>query len=199
MRLADRLLTIVVTATLTSAAWIVVGGGWLTEQYGGGTSVASTDGARRPMAMQGGWVIPVQGVVATDLSDTFTDPRGEEGEEERTHQALDIMAPAGTPVQAAAAGRVEKLFTSRAGGLTIYIRSADGRMLHYYAHLQSYAPGLAEGQQVQAGQVVGTVGATGNADAAAPHLHFAVLRTTPDSEWWEPARAINPYPLLGGG
>ena len=71
----------------------------------------------------------------------------------------------------------------------------DGRQR---LHRPRGAPGLAEGQQVRAEQVIGTVGATGNADPGAPHLHFAILRTTPDAEWWEPARAINPYPLLSG-
>jgi murein DD-endopeptidase MepM/ murein hydrolase activator NlpD len=71
-------------------------------------------------------------------------------------------------------------------------------MLHYYAHLQAYAPGLREGQRVRAGQRLGTVGTTGNADAATPHLHFAVLRTSADAEWWEPGSALNPYRLLGG-
>jgi peptidoglycan LD-endopeptidase LytH len=197
MRGAERLKTIIVTAALTSAAWIVVGGGWIARNSGnaaGSPAIASGDAAISAR----GWIIPVQGSTAADLSDTFDDPRGGNGEEERTHEALDIMAPAGTPVLAAADGRVEKLFTSRAGGLTIYVRSTDGRLLHYYAHLQSYAPGLTEGQQLRAGQVIGAVGSTGNADAGAPHLHFAVLRTSPDADWWEPTRAINPYPLLGG-
>jgi murein DD-endopeptidase MepM/ murein hydrolase activator NlpD len=139
--------------------------------------------------------IPVAGVAPGQLVDTFADERGGG---ERLHEALDIMAPAGTPVIAAAAGTVEKLFHSAAGGNTIYVRSPDRRTLHYYAHLQGYAPGLKEGQQVQAGTPLGEVGSTGNASPEAPHLHFAVLRTTPDAEWWEPAKAVDPYPLLGG-
>ena len=115
---------------------------------------------------------------------------------ERRHEALDIAAPAGTPIIAAAGGRLEKLFRSDDGGNTVYVRSADGRTLYYYAHLQAYAPGLEEGERVDRGQALGTVGSSGNADPAAPHLHFAVMRTTPDAEWWEPATAINPYPLL---
>lgn len=214
MRFFDRLLTIVITATLTSAAWIVVGGGWTPQQptsEGEAPTAATADAARagagagpgrrtasRFVPAPGAWIIPVQGVAAADLVDTFDDRRGADEGEDRTHEALDIMAPAGTPVLAATAGRVEKLFTSRAGGLTIYIRAADERTLMYYAHLQSYAPGLAEGQQVRTGQVLGRVGSTGNADAGAPHLHFAILRTSPDADWWEPTRAINPYPVLSG-
>jgi murein DD-endopeptidase MepM/ murein hydrolase activator NlpD len=117
---------------------------------------------------------------------------------ERRHEALDIAAPAGTPVIAAAEGRVEKLFRSDDGGNTVYIRSADRRTIYYYAHLQGYSPDLEEGKPVERGQRLGTVGATGNADPSAPHLHFAIMRTAPDAEWWEPATAINPYPLLAG-
>jgi murein DD-endopeptidase MepM/ murein hydrolase activator NlpD len=106
------------------------------------------------------------------------------------------MAPAGTPVVAADAGTVEKLFLSEAGGNTIYVRSTDRRTIHYYAHLQAYAAGLAEGQPVRRGQRLGTVGSTGNADPAAPHLHFAILRIAPEAHWWEPTTAIDPFPLL---
>ena len=130
---------------------------------------------------------------AEQLGDTFTDERGGG---ERLHEALDIMAPRGTRVLAAAPGTVERLFQSQAGGNTIYVRSNDRRTIHYYAHLDAYAPGLEEGDRVSRGEVIGTVGSSGNASEEAPHLHFAILRTTPDAEWWEPATAINPYPLL---
>lgn len=202
MRFFDRLLTVIITATLTSAAWIMIGGGWTPQRQGTDSreSVPSTtpvpESASRFVAAPGTYTIPVQGVAAVDLVDTFDDRRGED--EGRAHEALDIMAGAGTPVLAAADGRIEKLFTSRAGGLTIYTRAADGRTLLYYAHLQAYAPGLAEGRQVRGGQVLGAVGATGNADSGAPHLHFAILRTSADAEWWEPARPINPFPVLTG-
>lgn len=139
--------------------------------------------------------IPVAGVRPEQLSDTFAQAR-EQGL--RSHDAIDIPAPRGTPVLAAAAGRVEKLFLSKPGGKTIYIRSGDGRRIYYYAHLDQYAPSLSEGQQVSAGQVLGAVGSTGNADPSVPHLHFAVMQTDPDARWWEPALAINPYPLLRG-
>ena len=138
--------------------------------------------------------IPVAGVTATQLADTFSDER----DGTRLHEALDIMAAAGTPVVAAASGTVERLFQSDAGGNTVYVRSPDRQTIHYYAHLQDYAPGLSEGQSVQRGQRLGSVGSSGNADPAAPHLHFAILRTTRDAEWWEPATAVNPYPLLRG-
>ena len=134
-------------------------------------------------------------VRAGQLADTFAQAR--EGGL-RVHDAIDIPAPIGTPVLAAAPGRVEKLFASKAGGNTIYQRSPDGGTIYYYAHLDAYAPGLAEGQTVRAGQGIATVGSTGNADPLAPHLHFAVLRTRAGAKWHQAATPLNPYPLLGG-
>lgn len=188
----DRLLTVAVTATLTSAAWIVYGAN-LTGAQPTPPATARPKAAGTTQVLNGSLQIPVQGVAAPDLIDSFTDRRDQE---QRPHEAIDIPAPAGTPVLAAAAGTVEKLFQSKAGGLTVYVRSPDRRWIHYYAHLQAYASGLAEGQQVKPGQHLGTVGSSGNADVAAPHLHFAVLHTDPASHWWEPASPINPYPLL---
>ena len=141
-------------------------------------------------------LIPVLNIRAVDLSDTYSDARGGAAQ---LHEAIDIMAPKGTSVQAAAPGVVEKLYSSQAGGKTIYIRSPDRETIHYYAHLDQYAEGLREGQQVRRGQRLGSVGSSGNASDQAPHLHFAILQTTPDAEWWEPANAVNPFPLLTGG
>ncbi len=142
-----------------------------------------------------GLIIPVRGVRPGQLTDTFTQAR--EGGL-RVHDAIDIMVPRGTLVLAAAPGIVEKLFTSKAGGLTLYQRSLDRRTTYYYAHLDSYAPGLRQDQPVRTGQVIGAVGSTGNANPFAPHLHFAVLQTRPEAKWYEPTVAINPYPLLTG-
>lgn len=138
-------------------------------------------------------LVPVQGVTASQLQDTFGDARGEE----RRHEALDIMAPAGTPVLAVADGHVEKLFDSERGGLTVYQFEPSGRWCYYYAHLQAYAPGLAEGAQLRRGDVIGYVGSSGNADPAAPHLHFAVFALTPERQWWT-GTPVNPYPLFAG-
>ena len=137
--------------------------------------------------------IPVAGVDADQLEDTFDDARSEG----RVHDAIDIPAPRGTPVIAAASGTVEKLFESRNGGHTIYIRRPSNRWIDYYAHLDSYAPGLAEGQKVRRGEMIGRVGATGDASPEAPHLHFAVNSMAPGENWWQ-GRAVNPYPLLKG-
>ncbi|MET0654765.1 MAG: M23 family metallopeptidase [Pseudoxanthomonas sp.] len=138
-------------------------------------------------------LLPVQGVTREQLLDTFTDARSQG----RSHDAIDIMAPAGTPVLAVADGHIEKLFTSERGGLTIYQFEPSGRLAYYYAHLQSYADGIAEGQQVRRGQVIGYVGSTGNANPAAPHLHFAIFLLGPERNWWQ-GQAINPYPILMG-
>ena len=134
--------------------------------------------------------IPVAGVKAADLVDTFTAPRGD-----RLHHALDIIVPQGSPVLAAADGTVEKLFVSEDGGNTIYVRSPDGARMYYYAHLLGYQPGLVERAFVRAGQQIGTVGATGNANPAVPHLHFQILQVQPGDPWWK-GTPVNPYPIL---
>ena len=115
----------------------------------------------------------------------------------RPHDAFDTMAPPGTPVLAVPDGTVEKLFDSKRGGLTIYQFEPSGRLAYYYAHLQRYADGLAEGQAIRRGQVIGYVGSTGNANPAAPHLHFAIFVLGPERRWWE-GTASNPYPILTG-
>ena len=138
-----------------------------------------------------GLLLPVQGIAASALVDTFSDARSGG----RIHDAIDIMAPEGTPVVAVADGTVEKLFDSKLGGLTLYQFNADRTLAYYYAHLQGYAPGIAERQAIRRGQVIGYVGSTGNANPEAPHLHFAVFQLGPEQRWWE-GTAVNPYPLL---
>lgn len=136
--------------------------------------------------------IPVDGVEVTQLVDTFSEGRGD-----RVHEAIDIVAPRGTPVVAVDDGTVVKLFDSKRGGLTVYQFDPTGKYAYYYAHLQGYAPGLAEGKAVERGDLIGYVGTTGNASPATPHLHFAVFALGPEKRWWQ-GTAINPYPLLGG-
>ena len=118
-------------------------------------------------------VIPVSGVVASQLYDTFGELRGGT----RQHEALDILAARGTPVLSAASGRVLKLFDSKAGGLMVYAADSSERFILMYGHLDAYAPGLAEGQTLRRGQQIGTVGTTGNAPPGTPHLHFAIARS----------------------
>ena len=138
-------------------------------------------------------VIPVRGERRDRLIDTFTQAR--EGGM-RAHNAIDIIAPRGTPVIAAAAGQVEKLFVSARGGNTVYVRSPDRTLIYYYAHLDAYAPGLAGKKLVRQGEPLGTVGFSGDASPEAPHLHFEIQQTTPDAGWWKGKVQLNPYPLL---
>jgi len=140
-----------------------------------------------------GLLVPVQGIGPAQLRDTFTDARSEG----RVHDAIDILAPAGTPVLAVADGTVEKLFRSERGGLTVYQFAPGGQYCYYYAHLQRYAEGLAEHQAITRGQVIGYVGSTGNASPDAPHLHFEIHRLGPEKQWWK-GQPLNPYPLLRG-
>ena len=228
LNITERVLTVVVTATLTSAVWIVAGGS-LIENADSQSQLKTTrpaDAAPSPAAVaalpvdpaeKAGEVtrstvslnettssnasesetrdllIPVLNIRPSDLTDTFMDSRSGG---DRLHEAIDIMAPKGTSVLAAAPGQIEKIFESEAGGKTIYIRSNDGQTIHYYAHLDNYAEGLNEGQRIRRSQRLGSVGSTGNASKEVPHLHFAIFRTTKDAKWWEPANAVNPYPLL---
>jgi len=140
--------------------------------------------APRPM------IVPVAGVDRSAMRDMFDEVRGN-----RRHEAIDIMAPRGTPVVATDDGFVRKLFTSIPGGLTVYEFDPDQRFCYYYAHLDRYAAGLHEGQVVQRGEILGYVGTSGNAPIAAPHLHFALIRLDADRRWWK-GTYVNPYPLL---
>jgi murein DD-endopeptidase MepM/ murein hydrolase activator NlpD len=195
--------TVVVTAILTSTVWIFVyniktapdglepAGRVAEVDPVGAPPVAIAEGL---IVGPAGLAIPVAGVRQGDLLDTYTQSRAGG----RAHDAIDIMAPAGTPVLAAAPGTVEKVyFSDGGGGNTVYVRSDDGRWTYYYAHLQSYAPGLAEGQRLRQGQLIGRVGSSGNASPEGPHLHFAINRMEPGQRWWD-GEPVNPYPLLAG-
>jgi murein DD-endopeptidase MepM/ murein hydrolase activator NlpD len=116
----------------------------------------------------------------------------DEGRPGHAHEAVDILAPRNTPIHAVDDGAIAKLFQSKAGGTTIYQYDPSGRYVYYYAHLESYAPGLREGQRVSRGDVVGYVGTSGNAPPNTPHLHFAVFELDADRRWWK-GRAIDPY------
>lgn len=159
----------------------------------GDAGVATPGAVERLQTAPSGLIVPVVGVAPGDLVDTFDDARSEG----RRHDAIDILAPRGTLVVAAAAGTVVRLFTSERGGLTVYILGEDRRTVFYYAHLDAYAPGLAAGQPVRAGRAVGTVGDTGNAVPGNTHLHFAIWRIHDPAQFWD-GEAVNPYPLLGG-
>ncbi|MEO6139007.1 MAG: M23 family metallopeptidase [Luteimonas sp.] len=137
-------------------------------------------------------LIPVAGITADQLTDTFNDMRGGGT---RRHEAIDIMASRGTPVLAASDGKVAKLFTSVPGGLTIYEFDPTTTYAYYYAHLDHYASDLTDGKQLKRGDVIGYVGSTGDASPDAPHLHFAITQLGPEKQWWK-GTAVDPYPLL---
>jgi murein DD-endopeptidase MepM/ murein hydrolase activator NlpD len=139
-------------------------------------------------------LIPVEGVKPEQLQDTFKAARSEG----RIHDAIDIIAPRGTPVLAATDGRVVKLFNSAKGGITFYqLASADEHYVLYYAHLERYADGLAEGHVARRGETLAYVGDTGNAAPGNTHLHFQIYRVADPRHFWT-GENINPYPLLRG-
>ena len=141
-------------------------------------------------------IVPVAGIDSRSLRSNWGEARGGGT---RGHQGLDIMAPAGSPVLAAADGAIEKLyFSNGGGGVTLYQRSADGGWMFYYAHLRGYAPGMAEGRRVRAGETIAFVGDTGNAGTGNYHLHFGVAMMAPGERWWQ-GTPVDPYPLLAGG
>ncbi|MEM9554520.1 MAG: M23 family metallopeptidase [Acidobacteriota bacterium] len=150
---------------------------------GGSSDIVYLDELRRRRL-----TVPVEGVDEGDLYDSFDDPRSGG----RIHHALDIMAPRGTPVLAADHGTIARKHEGRLGGLSLYQVDRQGLFSYYYAHLDTYAPGLAEGDSVRRGQVLGTVGSTGNADSSAPHLHFAVYVLGPEASVWR-GDPLNPF------
>ncbi|HKP75464.1 MAG TPA: M23 family metallopeptidase [Longimicrobiaceae bacterium] len=138
-----------------------------------------------------GLAIPVAGVRRQELRDSFHAPRSGG----RQHLGIDIMAPEGTPVLAAAGGVIVKRDSSALGGISLYERGHDGATIYFYAHLSRYAAGIDEGDLVRQGDVIAYVGHTGNADASAPHLHFGVYTVTDPNRWWH-GRDLDPYLLL---
>jgi murein DD-endopeptidase MepM/ murein hydrolase activator NlpD len=138
-----------------------------------------------------GLVVPVAGVAVGQLQDSFDEGR----DEGRVHRALDILAPRGTPVLSADDGRILRVRPNTLGGNTVYATDPLGRVVYYYAHLDAYQPGLTEGATIARGDVLGTVGTTGNAPKDTPHLHFQVMRMPADGKYWD-GEAINPYPLF---
>lgn len=151
--------------------------------------------AEAPLPLEGAALaVPVAGVDRSQLVRSWGDARGGGT---RAHHGIDILAPQGTVVTAAAPGTIEKLWNSEAGGITLYVRSPQRRLVYYYAHLLGYAPGVREGAVVRTGDPLGFVGDTGNAGAGNYHLHFGVSVTRPEQRWHQ-GTDIDPYPLLAG-
>lgn len=146
-----------------------------------------------PSSSPGKLIIPVLGVRPEQLRDTFSEARSEG----RVHDAIDIAAPKGTLVIAAADGPIVKLFHSERGGTTVYQLSTDGKFVYYYAHLDRYAEGLTEGHFAKQGETIAFVGDSGNAGAGNYHLHFSVAEISNPKDFWHGVN-INPYPLLLG-
>ena len=138
--------------------------------------------------------LPIDGADVDAMKGQFN--QGRSGNT-RTHEAVDILAPRGTPIRAVEDGTIAKLFESKAGGTTIYQFDPHGRYCYYYAHLDRYAPHLREGQVVRSGEIIGYVGTTGNAPPNTPHLHFAIFELTSERQWWK-GKAIDPYLLSWG-
>ena len=136
-------------------------------------------------------IVPVEGVDPARLRDSYDAPRGE-----RVHSAVDILAPRGTPVLSADSGRVFRLRRNPAGGITVYALDPEEQFVYYYAHLERYREGLAEGMTLAQGDVLGYGGTTGNAPPNTPHLHFQMMRYRGDGKWWD-LEPINPLPWLG--
>ncbi len=132
-----------------------------------------------------GFVFPVG--TPNQFSPTFGAPRMAGSEFAHSHQGTDILADFGTPLYAAERGVITKMGVDILGGQKLWIKGESGTH-YYYAHLQSFEPGIGEGTLVDAGDVVGTVGDTGNARGGVPHLHFEIH---PDD-----GPAVDPYPLL---
>ena|GEM_PF-472465 len=134
-----------------------------------------------PPAPTAGRACPVDGPVS--FSDTWGAPRSGG----RTHKGVDMSAARGTPLVAMETGRISRLSNSTLGGLSVYLQGNSGD-IYYYAHMDSWADGLAGGQRVSAGDLLGTVGTTGNAPSWIPHLHLG----------WKPGGGdwANPYPMV---
>jgi len=133
--------------------------------------------------------VPVDGADIAAWKGQFGDERGGGT---RAHEAVDILAPRGTPVHAVEDGTIEKLFVSKQGGITAYQFDPSKHFCYYYAHLERYAPHLREKQAVSRGEVIGYVGTSGNAPANTPHLHFAIFELTPERHWWQ-GKPIDPW------
>jgi len=137
------------------------------------------------------FMIPVEGVDAEKLRDSFLSSRGRHAQ----HLAIDIGAPRGTPIVATTDGEITQIKRERRGGKTIYQKDASGQYLLFYCHLSKYADDLSVGRKVKRGDVIGYVGSTGHV-IGGPHLHFSITRVPEDGASFKKGLAINPYLLF---
>ena len=137
------------------------------------------------MQLKSSLPIPVQHIKAKQLRDTWAASRSHG----RLHEGIDIMAPRGTKVMSATEGLIADLRNNNLGGKVIWIMGPGGSW-HYYAHLDEHKRGLAVGDYVNKGELIGYVGNTGNARHTAPHLHYGIYLNG------KGRGAVNPYPFL---
>jgi murein DD-endopeptidase MepM/ murein hydrolase activator NlpD len=138
-------------------------------------------------------LVPVAGVDMSRVEDSFYEPR----DGGRTHRAIDILAPRGTPILAADDGKIIRMTTSELGGISMYTVDPDARLVYYYAHMDRYNDAMSPGREIARGDTLGYVGTTGNAPKNTPHLHFQVMRWPADNRYWD-GEAIDPFEALGG-
>ncbi len=139
-------------------------------------------------------MIPVVGIKREQLQDNYNNARSGG----RVHNAIDIIAPVGTPVVAVSDGEIAKFFDSVRGGITIYQYSPDKHFIYYYGHLQKRADNIREHDFVKQGTVIGYVGDTGNSGAGNYHLHFSIAVLTDPKRIFD-GTEVNPYPILKNG
>jgi peptidoglycan LD-endopeptidase LytH len=138
-------------------------------------------------------LMPVAGADISRVDDTFND--GRDGD--RTHHAIDILAPRGTPILSADDGRILRMSTNALGGISMYTVDSDARLVYYYAHMDHYNDAMSPGRTIVKGDTLGFVGTTGNAPKDTPHLHFQVMRWPADGKYWN-GEPIDPFEALGG-
>ena len=141
----------------------------------------------RPKLTDRGYVFPVYGQAS--FSDDFAAARATTG----WHHGNDIFAPLGAPLLAVTDGTLFLVGWNDVGGNRLWLRDAAGNEF-YYAHLSAFSPLAREGAQVKAGDVIGFVGATGDAVGTPPHLHFEIHPR--ELLWMGYDGVINPYPYL---
>jgi len=138
-------------------------------------------------------LVPVSGADMSKVEDSFFEPR----DGGRTHRAIDILAPRGTPILSADDGKIIRMTTSELGGISMYTIDPTARLVYYYAHMERYNDAMSPGREIAKGDTLGFVGTTGNAPKDTPHLHFQVMRWPADNRYWD-GEAIDPFEALGG-
>jgi murein DD-endopeptidase MepM/ murein hydrolase activator NlpD len=139
-------------------------------------------------------VVPVAGADMSKVDDSYLEAR--DGGE-RTHRAIDILAPRGTPILSADDGRILRMSTNSLGGITMYTVDPLNRLVYYYAHMDHYNDAMSVGRMISRGDTLGYVGTTGNAPKDTPHLHFQIMRWPADGKYWN-GEPIDPFEFLGG-